>query len=164
MAPQGRWRGLPPALRHCDLQPFSLRHSFCQPASRSLSWKASEGQPTCVKLVWLWARCVSRVMVCVRLLDSKQPKKIPDAFWGATRGSVACATTIDVPPFSSPCVLSGLALANVSHPHPSSMSYCSKLPSEVTGFAFSLLGFRLVSLMLGETLPWPADETRSCCI
>ena len=45
--------------------------------------------------------------------------------------------TIDVPPCSNPYVLSGLALANVSHLRPSLMTYCSKVPFEVTGFAIS---------------------------
>ena len=111
----------------------------------SLSLKACVGQPTRVKLVLLWAHYVLRVMVCARQPDSTLLKKIQDVFWGSTRGSIAFGITIDGPPYSNPYVLSGLALANAFHTLLSSLIYCSKLPSEATGFAFSLLVYLMLS-------------------
>ena len=46
------------------------------------------------------------VMVCARLPDSTQLKKIQDALWGAMKGAVAFGITIDVPTlFESLCSL-----------------------------------------------------------
>ena len=81
----------------------------------------------------------SCVMDCARLPGSTPLRKILDVLWGATRGSIAYGITIDVPPCSNPYVLSALTLANASHLQQSSMHHCSELPSEVTGFACSLL-------------------------
>ena len=77
---------------------------------------------------------------CSGLLpDSTLLRQTQDAFWGATMGSILFGITIDAPPYSNPYVRCGLALANASHLRPSSMIYCSNLPSEVTGSAFLLL-------------------------
>ena len=52
----------------------------------SPSWKAYVGQPTCVKLVWLWERYVLRVMVCARLPDSTLLKQNPGCLLGCHEG------------------------------------------------------------------------------
>ena len=82
------------------------------------------------------------------LLDSTQLKKIQNVFWSATKGLLHRAFTLDDPPCSNPFVLSGLAMANVSHLLLSSRICCSKLASEVTGFAFSLLDYMVRSSQL----------------
>ena len=55
-------------------------------------------------------------------------------------GSIAFGITIDVSPFLNPYIPCGLAPANAFHIRASSMTFCSNLPSEAIGYAFSLLG------------------------
>ena len=82
------------------------------------------------------------------LLDSTQPKKIQDVFWSATKGLIASGVAFDDPFHSNPFVVSGPVMANVSHLLLSSRICCSKLASEVTGFAFSLLDYMVRSSQL----------------
>ena len=87
---------------------------------------------SCKAVMVLGALRITCVMVCARLPDSTQMKKIQDALWSAMKGEVAFGITIDVPPYSNPYVLFGLALANAFHLLLSSLICCSKLPSEAT--------------------------------
>ena len=92
---------------------------------------------------------------CARLPGSTTLKKILDASWSATKGSIAYGIPIDALPFSNPYVLSGLARANLSHQRLSSMIYCSKLPFEVTGSAILWLAYWMLLsrlLMCGEPI------------
>ena len=53
------------------------------------------GPPTRSKLALQKASCESRVMACARLPGSTQLKKIQDAPWSSTKGSIAFAIAID---------------------------------------------------------------------
>ena len=128
--------------------------------------KGFVGQPTRGKLVWWWARYVLRVMVCARLPDSTLFQKKQDAFWVATRGSIAFGITIDVPHSLNPYVPSFLALASASHLRLSSMGYSSKLPSAATGFASLLLrsSMRLSFITCKDPIVALVSISRSLCM
>ena len=106
-------------------------------------------------------------MVCARPPDSILLRKTQDAFWSVTMRSIAFGITIDVPPVSILYVPSGLAPANAYHVRRSSMTYCSKMMSEATGFASLLPSFLTRSSQLitcKEPTLAPVSTSVSLCM
>ena len=76
-------------------------------------------------------------------LSLSPPEENKGCLLGSRGPRLYLALTIDVLPLSNHCVPFDLAPVNVSHLRLFSMIYCSKLRSEATGFASSLLGFSM---------------------